>query len=69
MLADVPQRAKTHLPLVHETSEFLSTLKPNSPIYAHDLPSGVKADLTSLGILVPGRRQLWEICGMEKAGD
>lgn len=42
MLADVPQRVKTHLPLGHETSELHRALKPSGIIYSLDLPSGVK---------------------------
>lgn len=57
MLDDVPQRAKTHLPLAHETSELHRALKPSGPIYSHDLSLDVKTDLISLGIMVHGRTQ------------
>lgn len=40
MLDDVPQSAKPHLPLAHETSELHRALKPSGPIYSHDLSSG-----------------------------
>lgn len=57
MLASVPQRAKTHLPLGHETSELLRALKPNGLIFYMTSLLVLKEDLTSLGIMVPGRRQ------------
>lgn len=52
MQAYVPQRAKTHLPLGHVTSELLRALFTHRTFLLV-----LKEDLTFLGMMVPGRRQ------------
>lgn len=57
MLDDVPQRAKAHLPLAHETSELHRSWSPGVLFTHMTYLLDVKTDLISLGIMVHGRTQ------------